>query len=69
MYFYRPKYLSMIQEEEDIDPSNNSNNSNSGNSGNSGCTTPRNSAASSIYESLNEAEDKDWWVPCQPCLD
>ena len=63
MYFYRPKYLSMIQEEEDTDPSNNSNNSNSG------CTTPRNSAASSIYESLNEAEDKDWWVPFQPCLD
>jgi hypothetical protein len=58
MYFYRPRYLSMIQEEEDNDHTNNNNT----NTTNSGCTTPRNSIASLIYESLNEGDEKEWWI-------
>ncbi len=60
MYFYRPRYLSMIQEEEDNDHTTN-NNTNT-NTTNSGYTTPRNSIASLIYESLNEGDEKEWWI-------
>jgi hypothetical protein len=48
----------MIQEEEDNDHTTN-NNTNT-NTTNSGYTTPRNSIASLIYESLNEGDEKEW---------